>query len=279
MERKIYVIIPLKIKRNWELPFYLFGNCISRLLLKNQIVHELIDRRTIINVNSNDIVIQFQPYFRDFNCKIIFINTESLTIKPNIIKQIENPNIKMIWDYQLKNIKMTKKVSFFLPPLYNEFYEDHFGQDKQDKTIDFLFYGRLNNRRRNIIDRLVGKYNVLCINANDYRELYDKIKKAKIILIINSYDNNGIDFYRLSFLLSNKIFVINEECQNEEKYICKFFKDKLIVSSYEDYYTNCIKYIKLSQLERDRMSDELYNIFKRNLSLERFLPVKEINLL
>jgi len=278
MERKIYLIIPLKIKRSWELPFYLYGNCISKLLSCNGINHQLLDRKSIINVNSNDIIIQFQPYFSSYNCKIILINTESLTIKPNIHKQIENPNIKMIWDYQLKNIHLTKKNSFYVPPLYHEFYEEHFGENKLEKTIDFLFYGRLNERRKKIIDKLSIKYNVLCINENDYRELYDKIKRSRIVLIINSYDNNNcIDFYRLSLLLSNKIFVINEECQDEEKYIWKFFKNKIIVSSYKDFYNNCVKYITMSQSERDEISKETYEIFKRNLRLDKFLPLKEIN--
>jgi len=276
----IYIIGPAKINRSWEHPFYMFSRSLSFILKKHNLENKVLSKIQDI-ITENDIAIIIQPYYREINCKIIFVNSESLTVRKDVREQIQNgKNISMIWNYHQKNLTLLKKwdkKSFLVAPFYHEFYEEHFKKIDCKKDIDFLFYGRINERRKKILDKLNLKYSVHTIETKDYEALYNLINRSKIVLIINYYENSlEIDFYRLTFLLSNKIFVINEEFQKEEKELFDKFEGKLICSKYDEYYENCEKYISLSQQERDKIAEEVYKIFKKKFYLEKYVPIEEI---
>jgi len=265
MINKIFIIGPVYPKKSWEKPFYLYANSLSKILTKNNIPNTI-----TLNTNEpqeNDLSFIFHPYYSD-NKKlkgyIIYINSESINIRKCILSEIKNPKIKMIWDFRNDNIstlqKITKTPIYFVPPLYHEFMEENFPKCPSSKSIDFLLYGKNNERRNKIFDTLSKKYNAIIFQTGNIDELYNMIKQTRIILIIHFYtDFSCIDFYRISFLLSNKIFFITED--TEDKKLRPILKDAIIFSKYENFIGNCEKYIKLSQEERDNISQSSYNYF------------------
>lgn len=278
-----YIFGPVNISSYWHHGFYIFANSISNILKENNINNTIIDKIPD-NLDKNDVILMFQPYFKFFkeeiNAKIIFINSEAINIRSRIIDEISKNNIKMIWEYTLKNIEIlktkTNKEIHFIPPLYNIFAEQHFNKQNCEKDIDFLFYGGMNNRREFIINKLKEKYNVVVHKSTRYQNLYNLLYRTKIVIILFYYPNNSpIDFYRLSFPISNKIFVIHEDIQEEEKEN-KIKFNKIIFSKYDEFIDTCEKYINLSQSERDEIANETYKWFKMNHSLEKYIPIQSI---
>ena len=60
-----------------------------------------------------------------------------------------------------------------------------------------------------------------------------------------------------------------------EKENYKLF-DKIIYSDYNNFVDTCIKYIKLNQIDRDNISNDIYNWLKKNHSLSKYLPIGDI---
>ena len=274
----IYIFGPKTISKTWELPFYLYANCISRVLNNNNIKNRIINKNNLKDVKEDDLMIVFQPYMRDeLLNKIIFINSESLSIRKEILKELKNPNIKMIWDYQNKNIELLNGRSLYVPFTYHEFLEEHFIREKVEKDIDFLFYGKLNKRRSQILDRLKQKYNMVHLETTDYKSLYNHINRSKIVLYICFYENSKeFDFYRLTPLLSNKIFFLTEDIEKEDKEIKEIFENKMMFIKYENFYDECVRNINLKEEDRIKKTDELYKIFKNKLKLDKFIPIEKI---
>lgn len=274
----IYIFGPKTISKTWELPFYLYANCISRVLNNNNIKNRIINKNNLKDVKEDDLMIVFQPYMRDeLLNKIIFINSESLSIRKEILKELKNQNIKMIWDYQNKNIELLNGRSLYVPFTYHEFLEEHFIKEKVEKDIDFLFYGKLNKRRSQILDRLKQKYNMVHLETTDYKTLYNHINRSKIVLYICFYENSKeFDFYRLTPLLSNKIFFLTEDIEKEDKEIKEIFENKMMFIKYENFYDECVRNINLKEEDRIKKTDELYKIFKNKLKLDKFIPIEKI---
>ncbi len=85
-----------------------------------------------------------------------------------------------------------------------------------DKNIDVLFYGSLNDRRRNIIKTIKqAGINIYCPNLISNNRTFGKDKDAliyrsKIILITNYYDTD-CDHARSIYLMSNKKMIISDD--------------------------------------------------------------------
>ena len=219
----------------------------------------------------------------NINAKFIGINTEgffSKIIDPPHHVRIENKikNIKtsQIWDYTWKNIESNLfKNHIYVPPGYSKIYEDEF---EIEKDLDIVFYGSMNNRRSKILDKIsrVIKPKKLSIIETTQHNHIKMIKRAKIVIDIHYYDDDKpIDYYRISPLLSNKVFVIHEDVQKEDKKseAYKHLSKSIIFSSYDDFANVCKKWIDVSQEERDNVSEKTYKIFKNEFGLEKFIKV------
>lgn len=279
---RVYIYGPAIMPDYWEHSMYLYARALSRLLKNNNINNEIV-RNLPEDLNKNDLVFTFQPYYQKhlFNCKIIFINTEAVAVRGNIPDQLEDQNVKLIWDYNYKNINILKSLTSkqidFVPPLYDSIFEEHFIREDLPKDIDFLFYGVMNERRSKIIDELCSRYVVSIFRSSDYKTLYNLINRSKIVLIINFYSNNfPVDFYRLNFLVCNKIFVINEELQEDEIELRQKIGEKMVFSKYEDYLHTCGKYISLTQEQRNYMVNDTYEWYKKNFNFIDYVPINKV---
>lgn len=236
--------------------------------------------------------------------KIIIINTEPLyvsykdttyfkTIKHSITKF----NTYQVWDYTYKNINLLKQKNLsninnkkveikYLPSLYNSFLETDFNnylnKKNPKKDIDVLFFGGLNLRRhiikQQLIDELPNK-NITFVNKKYLKQeknmQYNLINRSKIVLVIHHYNvDMPIDYYRISTLLANKIFVIHESIQDEDKNSneYKLLKD-MIFCDYENIVKTCKKYLDSEQNERDKIAEKCYNVFKNELCLDKYVKL------
>jgi hypothetical protein len=208
----------------------------------------------------------------------IMINTEHYTLY-NVTNIIENLNNKVkfqILDYNSINIiklKEQNKITY-LPLLYDEHlvetYNSHISSkiNLNDKDIDILVYGSINERRGTIINKLSKKYNVLSINTN-FSELCKYIERSKIILNLYYYEfNKPFDYYRMTFLLSNKIFTISEYPSDINLSIESVMVDYdkyLILTSYDDTEETVSKYLdNWNPIEINDILEKQFEWFSRN---------------
>jgi len=258
-------------RREYYIPLMLYINIFKKTLEKNNYEYTYIDN--IDNIDNIDLSNKDNMYFISFgldidsniidfliknNVNTIMINTEYYTLW-NVSETINNLNDKVklyVLDYSSINIiNFKKNINIHSLPLL---YDDHMVEiydlnitnkiDLKNKDIDIFVYGFVSDRRLNIITKLEKKYNVICVNnIHDKKELFSYIERSKIILHIYQYDfNKTFDYYRMAFLLSNKIFTISEYPSGTDLTIepnLIDFDKYLIVANYDDIESTVSKYL------------------------------------
>jgi hypothetical protein len=274
------------------MPFFLYRNCLKNLLEKKNYIFELIYDLTFIEHNVNNIFIS-NIYSIDINKlqsiknmenKIILINTEYYNNCNviDILNEINRNNLNIyIFEYNILNIEYYTKNLFnlkyyFIPLVYNVFLENYYNLnitkvDYVNKDIDILFIGGINDRRNNILNELKIKYNVHIISGytgyEENKNICRFIERSKIVINILYYHYNLIfDYYRNSFLLSNKVLLINEKNINFNYEIEKDLKDLdniLIMTEYDNLVNMTDKYMNINQDEYLNIVNNQYYNFKK----------------
>jgi hypothetical protein len=100
------------------------------------------------------------------------------------------------------------------------------------KDIDILFYGSMNEYRKNILNEISKKYKIMIVNQCFGYELKHYISRSKIVLNIHYYENALLEICRIHEALPYNCLVISEYCDDvklceEYEDFCKFlnFKD------------------------------------------------------
>ena len=279
------------------LPFYLYAKAISIFLTKHNLENKMVyfKKFKFEQVKKSDIIICWLPYFQKIlydiikdrinELKIIIINSEPQNNNNRYHKLITDIDCKnmFFWDYTTININLLSKINKFnhivSPFTYHPYFEEHFKENSDDiktKDIDFLLLGGNKcSRRKYIQAQLEQNYNYVTLyDCKRYKNLYNTIKRSKIIVLIRYYEyDDCIDFYRLSYLLSNKAFVIHE--MTTDPSINDF--NKIIYSSYDNFINTCEEWINKSQDERDAKVNEIYDWWKANHHMDKYIPLSEIN--
>jgi hypothetical protein len=128
-------------------------------------------------------------------------------------------------------------------------YSDHWRLEAEEaKEIDVLFYGSLNDRREKILAQIPSAVKVTDVFGNSLQKL---IRSAKIVLSIHYYPKPMNDMARIAPLLSNKVFVIAEQCTET------WFNNSggVVVSEVEKIPYLCEYYLK-NPLERIKWQDK-----------------------
>ena len=195
----------------------------------------------------------------------------------NILK-----NAYQVWDYSQKNIKWLKSNLqldniIFVPICYC-----HILNRKNllstSKNIDILFYGSLNNKRKNILDNLISNYNINVVikNNNIWEDDLDKlIYSSKIILNIHFYENSTLEMHRISYLLNNKAFIISEK--TDETHLMSKYSSGIIFCEYTKIIDSCLFWLRQDSNKRKQISDKGYSIFKKE-SFEEYLNLDKLKL-
>lgn len=171
--------------------------------------------------------------------------------------------------------------------LHEKIYADSIGNNfsrENSKTIDLLFYGFLTKRRLDILNKLIiwcnnKKYNIVIRNDNlyDYKEKSELVARSKIVLSLahddpQKYRTN--DMLRLSFLISNKAFVLAEQMGDKdiENKLCNYIT---YYNGYEDLVTKIEYYLKNND-QMITIADECYNYCKKNMNILNTFPIDKI---
>ena len=178
------------------------------------------------------------------NCEYIVIQTENMFIRGSVGYLNFLKNAKKVIDY-------TKDFIFG----YSEVYKL---EREEAKDIDILFFGSLNERRKEILNTILPKpviYNNLFGN-----ELQRILMRSKIVICIHYHSNPDPDVARIMSLISNRQFIIAENCLNED--INPLSGN--IVSGEVDELPKLCEYYLNNPLERLRWVDLSYDFIKNN---------------
>lgn len=126
----------------------------------------------------------------------------------------------LVMDYSLHNISYLNQRF----PLSHIYYTpispiDLASESSDDHEYDVLFYGDTNNQRRKIyLDALQKKFKVKIINNAFGEEIWDAIRKAKVVINIHYYESALLETTRLYECLSNHALVISEKSSDFEQH-------------------------------------------------------------
>jgi hypothetical protein len=149
-----------------------------------------------------------------------------------------------LWDYSKRNIKKFKELGFQNIKLFNiGFQKELVRLDLfRPKDFDILFYGSVNERRKNILDSLLSAGVKIKILYGVYgRERDDYIERSKIVLNLHYYNSHIFEVVRVFYLLTNSVAVVGEV--NESTYIDPLYKEGIVTSCYSDLVSNCLALI------------------------------------
>ena len=192
--------------------------------------------RTIIFLNMYDLTLSEkkkqmrEAMLNDHEISFTIINTEHWETRGakeilTLLQTINRKNISII-EYNIINFRNIVSSYpdvrvVFLPLIYDKLMEKVLKDNieslfnTEQKDIDVLFYGGINDRRKQVLDALKGEnWNVYIVDSHHgvtNKELCNLINRSKIVINILYYDFNVIfDYYRNSFVLSNNTMLISE---------------------------------------------------------------------
>ena len=152
---------------------------------------------------------------RDLPDGTILYNSEQIDDKSS---WINGPYMELlrrctIWDYSEANVarlqsRGVRRIQYvpvgYVPQLTRIPTVAH-------QDIDVLFYGAINERRKNILEGLIARGLRIEFLSGVYREERDRlIARAKVVLNMHYYDASVFEIVRVSYLLSNEKAVVAE---------------------------------------------------------------------
>jgi hypothetical protein len=273
------------------LPFLLYRGCLTKVIKDiYNISIEYIYNFKLLQNNTDTIIISNIYSINDklldilskYDSKKILINTEYYK-NLNVSKYLDfidnKPNF-YLFEYNILNINYLKdtkkKIDYqFIPLCYSPFLESYYNSRIVKKTfiekdIDILFIGKLNNRRKDIINPLAQKYKIITkynFDDNSNTELCNLIERSKIVLNVLFYNHNIIfDYYRNSFILSTRTLLITEKSTSKDYNIedgLLELENNIINIEYDKIIETVDKYLKItSEEEYNKLVNTQYNAFK-----------------
>jgi hypothetical protein len=129
-----------------------------------------------------------------------------------------------VWDYSEDNIKqyadLGRTVSTVTPGIAKPQIEI-----TGERDIPLLFYGSLNERRRNLL-ATINRYGKIYMAHNLYgEEMYALLKRTKVVLNLHYYRHAPLEVFRINEALSYGCHVVSEpDTAAEDRYLnCVFF--------------------------------------------------------
>ena len=185
---------------------YYLSSVLKYILLKENYEVEI---KEDVNLEDDNLqIILFSQNIKIYPKNYIIYNLEQKNISKWIDKKYELSLLfsKKCWDYSFVNIRkfhkliQDKMIYFKLPCIEYSYIEDN--QENNIEEFDVLFYGTMNDARiktLKIIQMNLGfKYNIKIINNIFGKELFNYIKKSKIVLNISYYKNALLECYRIN---------------------------------------------------------------------------------
>jgi hypothetical protein len=147
------------------------------------------------------------------------------------------------------------------------------------KHIDLLIVGTMNDYRTNLFNNLKKKkYNIYCPNISDYtlgvfEEKNDILSYSSNIVLINNYYKNDIQYPRMIYNASNKIFFIYILNDNDDKNLLDNKYDNLIIKCDKSNLYETIDYYLINEDKRTNNVNLLYNYLINNLNIDKYFNI------
>lgn len=151
-------------------------------------------------------------------------------------------NASLIFEYSPANFEYLKRNGYtnvyYLPPGYHR--KVATCPPIQNQDIDVLFFGAVYERRVRIMEALrTSGVNTLYLHKGFGQSRNRCIQRAKIILNVHAFDYlNVLETFRLSFVLSNRGFVISENSDHNP------YGDGVVYAPYENLVAECLRYLQ-----------------------------------
>jgi len=152
----------------------------------------------------------------------------------------------LVWDFSQENIDYLKRHG--IEAIYKPMgFHPKMQRIKhcEQKDIDILFYGSLNDRRRKILNELSQNFHVKILFGS-YGPDRDKwIARSKIVLSVYFFKTRY--FVRLSYLLNNKVFTIVEDTPYRK------YEDLIVYAPYCKIVETCRYFLENEHLIEEQV--------------------------
>lgn len=143
-------------------------------------------------------------------------------------------NSHTVWDFSISNhnrYKDTININhvYQMPMPFYRYRKDILDKPTPSNfEYDITFYGSINTRRSYILDKLKERYKVnVCINVFG-ENIYEIIKKSKIILNIHFYEEATLESARFNEVLQFNRLIVSERSIQEDQYNMDLYKDIVV---------------------------------------------------
>lgn len=129
-------------------------------------------------------------------------------------------NALMVFDYCPQNIHFLEQFLKIKPQLLEVPFENLNLKsiNVNNKSIDLLFMGSVNEKRKNILSNLSQRYNVVALRNVFFTELVPYFEKSKILLNIHYYENAILERVRINEGLHHGLMVLSEKpCETDKQ--------------------------------------------------------------
>ena len=221
-----------------------------------------------INLKDDNLhIILFSQKVKTYPRNYIIYNLEQKNISKWIDKKYELSLLfsKKCWDYSFVNIYkfhkliQDKMIYFKLPCIEYSLLDDY--NENNIEEFDVLFYGTMNKSRieiLNIIQMNLGfKYHIKIINNIFGKELFNYIKKCKIVLNISYYKNALLECYRINEVQSCKKLVISFFPNIEDSSNYHYYKDSVVFVKTLNNMISNINYYLENKIEYDKKIESI----------------------
>tara|TARA_Y100000741_G_scaffold343858_1_gene307990 strand:- start:240 stop:1091 length:852 start_codon:yes stop_codon:yes gene_type:complete len=169
----------------------------------------------------------------------------------------------IFWDYSNHNLDLLLTKLNVKGRLFEIGFQKNLQRIKMNdnKEVDVLFYGSLNNRREKIINSLLKKnVKVKCLFGVYGKDRDDWIGKSKIVLNLHYYESKIFEIVRIFYLLTNAIPIVSEVDENTK--LNNNYLKGIKGSNYEDVEKNILSLLE-NEKERKLIGLNGFNIIKK----------------
>lgn len=224
----------------------------------NQIAHDvkniligchLLDPKFIEQVPKSTIILNTEQIYSD-----------TTDWNKNIFAWVKNFEV---WDYSARNIEKLEEIGVNKVKHFKIGFQKELARlDKsKKKDIDVLFYGSVNERRKDILDKLVAKGLTVKTLFGVYgRERDELVERSKLVLNHHFYNSQIFEIVRVFYLLTNSVAVVGEV--NESTSIDAMFREGIYAAKYDDLVAGCIELVKDDSLRQRIQVKALNSISK-----------------
>ena len=168
----------------------------------------------------------------------------------------------IFWDYSNHNLDLLLTKLNVKGRLFEIGFQSNLQRIKinDNKEVDVLFYGSLNNRREKIINSLLkNNVKVKCLFGVYGKDRDDWIGKSKIVLNLHYYESKIFEIVRIFYLLTNAIPIVSEVDENTK--LNNNYLKGIKGSNYEDVEKNILSLLE-NEKERKLIGLNGFNIIK-----------------